>query len=344
MGDMEEVLKRFKNHKIKVEGKLEKSVYQYLYRFRAFAEYMNIKEYEDLINIKANDIKKWLSHLADEGNSARTRNIKLTAIKEIYNYLMKEEKQKIDEDILEIKFAKVPKREINYIDKEDKNDFIQDIKNPCIKTGAAIIFGCGCRFSELMQITCTDILKGYAKIIGKGNKERTIYFPLWVQEIAKQWVNGKRMQITKKYGKKTDVLMLNKYGEPISLQGFSKGLKLYGKKFNDNPLTEGRMEWNEKLSPHKLRHSFATEQIQEGVDLATVRDEMGHSNLATTNNYSHSNENRVRMAMLREDNKNEDKQKYDEQMKYVQMLLQDEVLFNKVKEMIGDEQYGESKE
>lgn len=337
---MKKALNRFKDHKIKVEGKLEKSVSQYLYRFEAFAEYMNIESYEDLVNIKANDVKKWLSDLADKGNGARTRNIKLTAIKEIYNYLMKEEKQIIDNDILEIKFAKVPKREINYIDKEDRDDFIQDIKNPCIKTGAAVIFGCGCRFSELMQITCTDILKGYSKIIGKGNKERTIYFPLWVQEIAKQWINGKRMKIVKKNGKQTDILMLNKYGEPISLQGFSKGLKLYGKKFNDNPLTEGRMEWNKQLSPHKIRHSFATEQIQEGVDLPTVRDEMGHSNLATTNNYSHSNEDRVRMAMLREDNKSKEKQEYDEQMKYLKKIMENKELFEKIKEMMGDDNNG----
>lgn len=331
---LDELFKEYKDYKTKIEGKSVESVEQYIYRLDSFIENNNLKTKEDLINLKVNDIKKWVSFLADNGNSERTRNAKLTAVKEVYNYLKIQDKEIIDEDILHIPFAKVPKREVKYVDSEDRDDLLAIITDSRVKTGMAVIFGTGVRFCELIQITCSDIERGYANVIGKGNKERTIWFDLWVQEIARKYINGKRKKIIEKWKVNTDLLLISNTGKPLTKQSFSRSMKTYAKKFNDNPLTEGRLDWWEHFSPHKIRHSFATEQLASGVDVATVRDEMGHSSIATTNNYSHSSQQRVRSAMLREKDKqisSELKEKQD----LLKQIMENEELFNKVKNMIG---------
>ena len=116
-------------------------------------------------------------------------------------------------------------------------------------------------------------------------------------------------------------------------------MKIYGKHFNEDPLTEGRMDWYNQLSPHKLRHSFATEQLQNGIDIATVRDELGHENIATTNNYVHSNKERVRMAMLKEEDRKPSITAEDKEI--LRVLMENPQLLHKAKEMIKKENNGE---
>lgn len=341
---IQELFDKWKDYKTKIEGKSEKSIDQYIYRLQQFNTELSINTKEDLVAKNCEDIKNWLMTLANNGNSERTRNTKLTAVKEIYKYLAEELDEKIDYKILNIPFAKVPKREVKYIDADDKEDFISKITNLRTKTGAAIIFGCGARYCELMQITCTDIENGYADVIGKGNKERRLWFDLWVQEIAKQYIRSYNMgvcgrkAIIEKCGIDTDLLMISNNGKPLEKWSFSRSMKIYGKHFNEDPLTEGRMDWYNQLSPHKLRHSFATEQLRRGNDIGTVRDELGHSSIATTNNYTHSSQDRVREAMLGEKTKIE-KDKED----FLKKIMENEELFNKIKDMVGDDVNGQKK-
>ena len=342
--ELEQVFKSYRDYKTKIEGKSKNSIDQYLYRIQSFLDYNSIKTKEDLLKMSSQNVKNWLSYLADKGNKERSRNTKLTAVKEVYKFLKDEFKDQIDEDILRIPFAKVPKREAKCLDFEDAMDLLSYVKDSRVKTGMAIGFGTGVRFCELIQITCTDIENGYADIIGKGNKERRIWFDLWVQEIARQFINGKRARIVEKNGKQNDdTLMLNDNGNVIFRNNFERSMKTWAKKFNAEPLYEGRLDWYDHFSPHKLRHSFGTEQLRRGNDIATVRDEMGHSNIATTNNYSHSNGERVRMAMLNETNKKQKEEEKEVEL-LLKKLMENKDLRDKVKEMIGDEQYGEKKE
>lgn len=343
--NIQELFDKWKDYKTKIEGKSEDSINQYIYRLQQFNNDLSITTKEDLVEKTCEDIKKWLMELANSGNSERTRNTKLTAIKEIYKYLAEELDEKIDYKILRIPFAKVPKREVKYIDADDKEDFISKITNLRTKTGAAIIFGCGARYCELMQITCADIERGYANVIGKGNKERRLWFDLWVQEIAKQYIKSNnigvcgRKAIIDKCGIDTDLLMISNNGKPLEKWSFSRSMKIYGKHFNEDPLTEGRMDWYDQLSPHKLRHSFATEQLQNGTDIATVRDELGHENIATTNNYVHSNKERVRMAMLKEGEKKSSITAEDREI--LRIIMENPQLLEKAKEIVKMENNGE---
>lgn len=302
--NIEGILKEYTKYKTSVEGKSQKTMDDYFRRLKKFFDYYNIEDINDLINKNRKDIQDFIIDLAENGAVESTRNAYLTAIKELYRYMGNELDKNIDAKILYIPMAKVPKREAKYIDKEDKDAFISSITNLRVKTGVAIIFNNGARFSELMQITCSDIERGYKDIIGKGNKERRLWFSPQVKEIALEYINSDSMKVC---GRKaiieqnkveTDLLMLNNLGKPLTEKLFNKSLKVYGKKFNKSSRGEGKIDWYNQLSPHKIRHSFATEKLQEGADIATVRDAMGHSSISTTNNYVHSNKDRVKQIMM----------------------------------------------
>ena len=292
---MNEVFERFKKFKMCVEGRSQNTLSMYYDRIKEFCNDLNLSNEEEILGVKATDISQWLIKLANEReNGERTRNIKLSTIKEFYRYLREEEEKNVDYKILKMHFAKIPQKESKYIDSIDKEDFLNSIRNPLIKLSVALCIETGMRFSELMQITIKGIEDGKQIVTGKGNKERPIYFKPYVVSMAKDYIKRYRSKIDTD----TEILLVTKMGKPLTKQGFSQSLKVWGKKFNDDPLTEGRMDWWKELSPHKLRHSYATHEFERGIDAPTIQRELGHNNLSTTSRYAHSSEARVKRAML----------------------------------------------
>ena len=296
---MIDLYKRFTTYKVDIEGKSPNSISHYIYMFDKFATSLALDTEEKIINANIDNIKAWLVSLSDNEISPSSRNASLTAIKEIYKYLHDEEDKAIDIKILNLKFAKVPIRETKYLNKDTAKDYILSIGNLRTKAMSAVIFATGVRFCELSTITIDQINNGYANIIGKGNKERTIYFSEWCLAIINKYIERKRNHIIEEYHVDTNLLFISDNGNPISKWGFTKSLKYYGKRYNENPLTEGKLDWWQEMSPHKLRHSFATAELDDGIDMATVRDSLGHANIYTTNRYVHSEDKKIREAMLR---------------------------------------------
>lgn len=340
--ELEEFYSKFINYKTQIEGISENSAKQYIYRLKDFVDSNNIKNFEELQNSSVDMVKNWLFLLSQKGNKSRSRNIRLTALKEVFKFIKEELKLDIDDDILRIPFAKVPKRESKYLDSEVVYQLIDFIRDGSVKTGLAIMFATGVRYCELIQITTDDIARGSASIIGKGNKEREIYFTPFVQSIATNFINNGRKKILEKHGKQTNVLIINKIGNIYPRRSFEKIMKRWAKKFHDDT---GLLDWYEHFSPHKLRHSFATDQlINRKNDITTVRDEMGHSNIATTDNYAHSNKERVRMAMLGENSRKQNKEE-TETSKLLNKILSDKDLYDKVVGMVlGSGNIDEKKE
>ena len=150
----------------------------------------------------------------------------------------------------------------------------------------------GARISEINDITVDDVYNGYAVINGKGNKQRTLYFNNEIYNtmpILLRYIDIKRNKIIKKTGVKTNQLFISNEGNNIKRENFTKSLKRYAQK-------AGLNDW-ETISPHSLRHSCGSNALRRGVDIATVRDMLGHSNIFTTNTYSHSNEDLIKNAM-----------------------------------------------
>lgn len=293
MNDIETLLKDFKTYKVNIEGRNKNSVDLYVYHIKEFCEEMNIKDYKTFIQVNAQIIKDWLSKQADKGNEPSTRNNKLSAIKQIYLYLESEKDIIVDRKIRDIPLAKTPYKEKKYADGDIAEQMIRMASNERVRAGISIMQYTGVRFKEMIQITCTDIDRGFAVVVGKGGKERKIWFTPPCIKICKDFIKGKRQHIVERTGVKTDLLFISDEGNILTRQSFSKSLKTCANRIG--------LYWSNEMSPHKLRHGFITDKLNKGVPIQVVRDVAGHSNLATTNNYSHSKEDAMKMAMLNED-------------------------------------------
>ncbi len=284
---MHDLLERYKTYKVEIEGKSESSIDQYIYRLKTFIEHYNIKSEKDFLDITSDKVKAWLSYLASCGNDIATRNAKLVAIKEVYKFLFEQEDKQIDNKILRIKSGKVPQRESKYLTEVESERFLYNIQNSRTYAMTIVFLSTGMRLAELKQITMEDYLRGNVSVIGKGNKERTLYFaPRCIKAIEK-YVSNKREHIIERTGVNTNILFISDEGNPISRQSFTQSLKLCAEKSG--------IEWNENMSPHKLRHSFATQVLNERNEYGglknTIKDVselLGHTNITTTNRYVHS--------------------------------------------------------
>ena len=292
MKNLENLFNDFCIYKIDIEGKNQSSIDSYMRILRDFCVDMEIETYEDLINIKAQDIKNWLINLANKNNIETTRNNKLSVVKQIFLFLENEKKENIDVNIRNIKYAKTPYKESKYVDNDLAFELIAETSNQRTKSAIILIIKTGVRFKELMQINCSDIERGYAKIIGKGNKERTIWFNADVTKICTDFIKGKRKKIIEKTGVETDLLLISDNGKPMTRQSFYKSLKNIARRIG--------LYWYDEISPHKLRHGCISSALKEGVPINVVRDMAGHSNIMTTNRYAHTQEEQVKMAMLRD--------------------------------------------
>jgi len=283
---MNDLFDKFIAYKIHGEGKNEKSINQYI---RHITEFCNLFGINDIKMFTNDKVKEWLIHLGKNDNSPASRNVKLSAIKEFIRFL-EDNRIAVDIDILKIKGAKQPHRESKFLREERAIEFIYNIGNERTRACAILTFRTGMRYCELIKLTVRDIERGYAVIIGKGNKERKVNFSVDCLTIVKKYIKNKRQDIINRTGKKTDLLILSDQGGVMSDRNYNESLKRWAKRCG--------IEWWQDMSSHKLRHSYATDKLSKGFDAKTVGYSMGHTNIATTSLYAHTDDDRVRDMQL----------------------------------------------
>ena len=148
-----------------------------------------------------------------------------------------------------------------------------------------MMYGSGLRVSELVNLTLNDIdlYNDTILIHGKGNKERIVPLGDYAKEYLGQYLKVRNELIKRKNGN-PDKLFLNNHGKPITRNGFNFLLnKLLQEKGIDKEVT-----------PHTLRHSFATHMLDNGADLRTIQELLGHSDIVTTRIYTHVSKKQIR--------------------------------------------------
>ncbi len=151
-----------------------------------------------------------------------------------------------------------------------------------------LLYASGMRVSELVSLNLDDILKdGYVRAFGKGHKERIIPVHQRAVLAVDEYLKSGRPTLTNQRGEKA--LFLNRRGERLTRQGFWQILKAYAK----------AAELGDDVTPHTLRHSFATHMLSGGADLRSVQELLGHANISTTQVYTHLTSEHVRRTYER---------------------------------------------
>ena len=253
-----------------------------LYKYQ---EYLKKKNIIYIDKIDRDDIISFLDHLKKEDLTPQTIAHYLTVIKNYHKFLIQNEYLK-DNVAKSIERPKLVKKLPNVLSIEDvvklldiKGTSAFDIRNKCM---LELLYGTGLRISELLSLTINDIdtFNATVRCIGKGDKERIVPINDYIIESLDNYLNV-RGELLK--NKTTKELFLNKNGDALSRKGFFKILKQL--------LLEKGLDPN--VSPHTLRHSFATHLLEYGADLRVIQEMLGHSDISTTRIYTHITNKKV---------------------------------------------------
>ena len=262
------------------------SIESYKYDLTIF--YNDIKdklENNNLHKLKIEFIYDFIKNQSINRISSATIKRRVSTIRNFYLFLQKREV--ISFIVPEIKTPKIGIKLPNYltIEEVDKLLSVPDIntfKGLRDKTMLEIMYSCGLRVSELISLKKKDIniKNSFIRIIGKGNKERIIP----IGEIALEYLNKyfELLSYNSKLNNSKNVF-INKNGLPLTRQYFFKIIKYYSIKANIN----------KNISPHTLRHSFATHLLENGAPLIAVKNLLGHESINTTQIYTHVNERKL---------------------------------------------------
>ena len=184
---------------------------------------------------------------------------------------------------LTIEQPKLPKRLPKVMTVEEINAILNQNLTEIQSVILELLYGCGLRVSELvnLKVSDIDIKSKYLQCIGKGSKERIV--PLGKKAVsALNKFLPKRDFLVKKYNLKTKNLLINNEGRQLTRQDVYTFISEQGKKIHKH------------ISPHTLRHSFATHLLENGADLRVVQELLGHSNVSTTQLYTHISKKRLK--------------------------------------------------
>ena len=270
-------------YELKASQELSKqSIEAYLSDLKHYIDYLDFKEIKDPQEIDKPLIQNYLMTLRKKHLSASTISRRLSALKKFHQYML-EEKLVDDNIMLYIRRPKNPKRLPEVLSIEEIESLIEVAQEPTnlMKRNLAMIellYGSGLRISELIELKTDDlhINMGFINVIGKGDKERIVPIGNEAAKALKTYLESARLHLSKT---STPYVFLNRFGKPISRVGFYKILKDLGIKANIQ----------KEVSPHMLRHSFATHLLNAGVDLRYVQEMLGHTDVSTTEIYTHLN-------------------------------------------------------
>jgi integrase/recombinase XerC len=263
--------KRYSSHTLKAYKKD-------LELFSAFL--LNEFETDDPIKASQEMIRSWVVQMIDDGVLGNSVNRKMSTLNSYYNYLIRISVLN-ENPARHVSSVKTPQRLPVYFDKEQLNDLIDSysevhdftkLRNMLV---IELLYSTGMRRSELISLTerSIDFSNSTIKVLGKRNKERII--PLSGKQIDS--INRYIAEKEKRFGKLNDYLIVTDKGEKV----YPK--LIYRIVNNELSVLTGAVK-----SPHILRHSFATHMLNNGADLNTIKELLGHANLTATQIYTHN--------------------------------------------------------
>lgn len=267
------------------KGYSSNTVISYRRDIYKFLEYME-KENASFNDVDSILIRNFLLEETLNGISKRSSQRRLVALRRFYEWMLKEKKVKFNP----FKIISSPKldktlpdflhqEEIDelFVNNEKRTDFLALRDHALLE----LLYASGLRVSEVVNLTLDQVESQtrIIKVTGKGNKERMVPYSVECKKTLDKYIDECRKEIVEKNKLENDpkALFLNARGEKLTTRGIEYILKSIEKKIG--------MELD--LHPHKMRHSFATHLLDEGVDLRVIQEILGHESLETTQVYTH---------------------------------------------------------
>ncbi|QSS98541.1 site-specific tyrosine recombinase XerD [Pontibacillus sp. ALD_SL1] len=231
-------------------------------------------------------IMQYLHHLNDLSRSQSTIARTLSSIRAFHQFLVREQLAQSDPSLhIETpkKERKLPKilsmKEVDALLAMNAQDALS-IRN---KAMLEMLYATGLRVTELVSLKVSDLhlTMGFVRCLGKGSKERIIPLGNMAKNSVEIYLSSSRSELVKQ--NQTDELFVNHHGRPLSRQGFWKILKAVAKEVGVE----------KEITPHTLRHSFATHLLENGADLRAVQEMLGHADISTTQIYTHVSKARL---------------------------------------------------
>lgn len=283
---IEEAIKYFLEYIIKELNYSEKTRNNYERDLIIYKDFLDIKKYSYL-TIKKNDIMEYLKYLDSFKYSNKTISRNLSSLRSFYSYLV--DIKEIDNNVFKrIKNPKVEKNLPNYLSHDEIDKIIdlldektkEEIRDKCI---FELLYSTGLRVSELsdLQLKDIDFKEKSIRVFGKGSKERIVYYGEFASELLNKYMYVRNEFLI---NGNVEYLFINKIGSKLSRQSIEGII---------NRITKKTLV-KHKITPHTLRHTYATHLLDEGADLRSVQELLGHENLDTTEIYTHVSNERLR--------------------------------------------------
>lgn len=285
---MREFIDTFLNYLSVERGLSRNTMISYKEDLDTYINFLNRRHIDALSKASRDDIVNFMLYQKDKGLATNSVARRLAAIKAFYRFLVRERILKTDPTSLIDSpklWKKVPETlSLNEVDALLSQPNLKDKQGIRDKAILETLYATGMRVSEAVNLKTDNVNLdiGFLRCIGKGNKERII--PIGKKAITsiKRYLEISRPHLLKK--QKCEYLFLNRFGKKISRQSLWKIIKKYSR--------EAKIR--KPIRPHILRHSFATHLLERGADLRSVQEMLGHSNISTTQIYTHINKDRLK--------------------------------------------------
>jgi len=278
---VDELTQKYLDFLIIEKGLSDNTVTSYSTDLAQYITFLEKNSIHDLNDVDTAVILAWLIDLAKKGLSAKSRARHLITIRGLYKFLINEKKV-TKSPVKNIDLPKTGLALPKIMSVKEVADLLDtpDIRKPRDLRNSAmmeIMYGAGLRVSELISLCLQDINfdANFVRVMGKGSKERIIPIGSQARSITQKWIKEGRPFLLKKIS--TPYLFVARAGNPMTRQSFWKIIKKYALLANIS----------KNIMPHTLRHSFATHLLEGGADLRSVQTMLGHSDISTTQIYTH---------------------------------------------------------
>ena len=314
--DCPQILREFLIYHENIKGQSQLTISEYYLDLRMFLRFVKLMRSDMPIDARLDDIdiKKidldfikeidtvdvfdFLSYLANDrtinpnaaspdfGISASSRARKLSAIKSFFKYLTVRTKQLQENPVADLEYPKLRKSLPKYLTLEQSSALLQAVSGQNEKRDYAILMlflNCGIRRSELVGLNLTDVYEDRIRVVGKGNKERFVYFGASCRKAIDAYLEERQKLVLSD----NRALFGSRNGNRISTDAVHRLVK--------KALMQAGLD-STQFSAHKLRHTAATMMLSGGVDVKTVQEVLGHENLNTTQIYTHIENTELKIA------------------------------------------------